>query len=74
MPAETPNVEKSVTIGATKTTMKLTEHGSVYFDERCGPSRVELYVPIELVEIFMAAYAATDYAKEKRGQTTPPPA
>lgn len=51
-------IDKSIVIGATTVRMRLTEHGSAHITDQCGPQQREIYVPIDLLHVFMAAHAA----------------
>ena len=53
-------IDISRTTGATTTRMQLTEHGTAHITEKCGLRSRELYVPLELLEVFMACYKPTD--------------
>lgn len=59
-------IDKSCTIGATTTRIRLTEHDSAHINEKCGPSVVNLYVPMPLLRAFMSAYQHTQRTPVER--------
>lgn len=57
-------IDKTCTTGATTTRIRITELGEAHVTEKCGTRLREIYVPIQLLQAFMAAYNAAD--KEPR--------
>jgi hypothetical protein len=66
-------IEKSCVIGATRTTIRYCETGSAHVVVEVGPNREgngrhdEVYIPIELLEEFIAAWNAVDPALKDDG-------